>query len=401
LKKLLLLLLVAAAAVVGWGVFRKSTPPSVNFTRAKKQTLVSTLPTNGKVEPFEWQAVRAQTAGIVSRVPVHEGQSVAAGAVLAQITDPSLASELEAAQARVAEARANLSALEAGGKPAELAEIANSLERARLQLKQQENDYSTLQRLLEKQAATGMDVQAARDKLQQTRITIDGLEARRKSLVAQTDLAAQKARLQDAEAALNLARRRAAESVVRAPLSGVVYDLAARPGAYLDVGDLVTNVGAVGKLRVRVYVDEPELGRVAQGQPVTITWQALPGKQWHGTVESMPTSIETLGSRQVGQIVCTIDNPGRELIPGTNIDALIRTAAVENALIIPKEALRHDASGDYVYTLKDAAISRCPVKTGISSVTRIQITEGLADGDPVALPSDLPLKNGDRVTAVL
>ena len=58
-----------------------------------------------------------------------------------------------------------------------------------------------------------------------------------------------------------------------------------RAGSYVSPGDLVANVGQAGRLRVRVYVDEPELGRVAVGQPVTITWDALPGQSWPGKVE--------------------------------------------------------------------------------------------------------------------
>jgi HlyD family secretion protein len=148
-------------------------------------------------------------------------------------------------------------------------------------------------------------------------------------------------------------------------------------------------------------VDEPELGRVALGQPVTITWQALPDKQWTGTVEKKPTDIEALGSRQVGQVICVIDNPGHLLIPGTNIDATIRTAVVDGALTIPKEAQRHDAGGDYVFVLKGDTIDRCRVKTGTSSITRIQILDGLAEGDAVAMPSDTPLQAGMKVTAAI
>ena len=135
------------------------------------------------------------------------------------------------------------------------------------------------------------------------------------------------------------------------------------------------------------------------GQPVTIRWQALPGKEWHGTVERKPSSIQALGSRQVGEVVCTIENPGGELLPGTNVDAEIRTAVVNNALVIPREALRHDAGGDYVLALKDETIERRTVKTGASSVSLVQIASGLAEGDAVALPTESPLKPGDRVTA--
>jgi len=395
------MLLAVVVAAIGWAILRKNEPPRINFTRVKRQTLVSTLPTNGKVEPFEWQAVRAETAGLVSRAEVQEGQSVAKGSVLAAVTDPGLQADIEAAQAKVSEARANSSAMEAGGTPAEITDIENSLARTRLELQQQTTEYNALRRLAEKQAATAVEVQAAQNKMRQSELAIAGLEKRRTSLVAKTDVAAAQARLRDAEVALELAQQRVAQSVVRAPISGVVYGLAVRSGAYLNIGDLVANVGRMDRLRVRVYVDEPELGRVAEGQPVTITWQALPGRRWQGAVARKPTSIEALGSRQVGEVLCTIENPGRELIPGTNVDAEIRTAVVENALVIPRETLRHDANGDYVLVLQGDTVDRRPVKPGTSSVTLVQVSEGLSESDAVALPSDIALKPGDRVTAVM
>ncbi|SPE33422.1 Efflux transporter, RND family, MFP subunit [Candidatus Sulfopaludibacter sp. SbA3] len=398
MKKWLLLLLLIVVAVITWGIVRKNAPPEVKFTRARRQTLVSTLPTNGKAEPIEWQAVRTAAAGLVSRVPVQGGQTVAAGAVLAELTDPSLQADIEAAQAKVTEVRVSLAALEAGGKPSELTEIDNSLARARFDLQKEQKEYETLQRLQAKQAVTAVEVQAAADKMHQTEIEIAGLQKRRGSLVSKSEVDAARARLQDAESALQLARARAAESVVRAPIAGEIYGLDVRPGAYVNVGDLVANIGHLNRLRVRVYVDEPLLGRVAAGQPVTIRWEALPGKQWQGSVDRMPTAIQALGSRQVGEVVCAIENPGRDLIPGTNVDAEIRTAVAENALVIPKETLHHDAAGDYVFALKGDTVERRAVKTGNSTVTQVQITEGLGEGDSVALPGEVQVKSGDRVS---
>jgi HlyD family secretion protein len=399
LKKLLLLLPLAAVAVIGWGIFRKNTPPAVNFSRVKRETLVSTLPTNGKVEPIQWQAVSAQAAGLVTRVDAVEGGAVANGGLLAATTDPSLQADIDTAKARVAEAEANLASLQAGPRPAEMTDIENGLTRANLDLRQAEREQAAFERLAEKQAATAMEVTAARDKVEQLKVQIAGLEKRRRTMTPQPDIAAARARLENAQAALKLAGQQAAQSEVRSPLAGVVYGLAVRAGTYLNPGDVVAHVGVMDRLRVRVYIDEPELGRVALGQPVAITWQALPGKQWIGTVEKKPSSIEPLGSRQVGQVLCNIGNPGRLLLPGTNVDATIRTGVVEGALTIPKETLRHDAEGDYVFLLKDGALEQRAVKTGNSSVTRIQVTEGLAEGDAVAMPSDVPLKPGMKVTA--
>jgi HlyD family secretion protein len=396
-----LALLAAIAAIIVWGVLRKGDPPKVSFAHVKRQTLVSTLPTNGKVEPSLWQAVRAETGGIVSRAPVEDGQTVAAGAVLAAIADPSLQAEIDAAQAKLNEARANLASQEAGGKPAEFTDIENNLARARFDLEQVQKTLATLERLVARHAATQQEADAARNKVQQSELEIAGLDKRKRSLVSPTEVAAARARVGDAETALQLAQRREALSLVRAPMAGVVYGREVRQGSYVNPGDLVANVGHMDRLRVRVYVDEPELGRVAVAQPVTITWDALPGRQWHGEVEKKPVAVEALGSRQVGEVVCSIANEGRALIPGTNVNAEIRTAVVENAVVIPKETLRHDAQGDYVLALKAGAVERRAVKQGASSITMVQILEGLGDADAVALPSDTPLKDGDRVTAAM
>jgi len=400
-KKWLLLVLILVAAVLGWGIFRKNAPPKINFTRVSRSTMVSTLPTNGKIEPFEWQSIRAERAGILGAVSVRDGQAVTKGQTIGWISDPALQSDIQAGEARTAEAQANLAALEAGGKPAELAEIDSSLKQAQLQLQQQQKDASALERLVQKQAATSADAEAARQKVRQSETEIQGLEKRRESLVAKSDVAAARARLQDAQTTLDLARERAAQGVIRAPMSGVIYGLAVRTGGYVNPGDLVANVGDLNRLRVRVYVDEPELGRVVEGQPVTITWQALPGKKWSGKVERKPTSIQPLGTRQVGEVICWIDNPGHELIPGTNVDIVIRSAVAEKALVIPKVTLRHDAEGDFVFLLKDDVVERRAVTMGISSISDVQVASGLAEGDEIALPSETTLKAGDRVTPVM
>jgi len=397
-KKLLWLLAIPLATLGWWAYHRNNDAPQVAFAKVIRETLVSTLPTNGKVEPIEWQAVRVEQAGIVSKVPAQEGQSVSHGAPLAILSDTGLQADVDAAEARVAQARADLATIDAGGKQLELTGIESDLARLRVEKDHEQKEYASLRRLADKQAASMLEVDEIKSKLQVAEMAIEALEKRRTVLVTQSDRTVAVARLRDAEAALELAKNHIAQTVIHSPIAGSVYGLAARPGAYLNTGDLVTNVGQTGRLRVRVYVDEPELGRVQEGQPVTITWDALPGRAWQGTVERKPANIVAMGSRQVGEVLCTIDNPGRVLVPGTNVDAHIRTATVANALTIPKECLRRDANGLGVFALRGGRLAWQAVTTGVSSVTRVQILEGLADGDAVALPTALTLRNGELVT---
>ena len=401
MKKLLWLPVIAAAVLGIWAVARKSEPPQVPFTKVKRETLTSTLPTNGKSEPLQWQAVRMEQAGLVTKVPVIAGQSVTKGAPLAILSDTGLQADLDAAEARVAQARAQLGTVTAGGKHVELTNIDNDLARAKLERDEDQRDYNALKRLEAKQAATSNDVRLANSKLQEAELEIESLQKRRAALVTTSDKAVAEAQLRDAEAAVRLAKTHLALTIIRAPIAGVVYDLAARPGVYLNVGDLAANVGQTDNLRVRVYVDEPEMGRVQVGEPVTITWDALPERTWQGTVERKPANIMPLGSRQVGEVLVTIDNPGRALLPGTNVNVLIRTATVDNALTIPKECLRRDSTGAAgVFFLRGNKVAWQAVSTGVASVAKVQVTQGLAEGDAVAMPTDVRLKNGVEVTPV-
>jgi len=399
-KKLLWLCAIPLAALGWWAYHRNNEAPPVPFARVVRETLVSSLPTNGKVEPIEWQAVRVEQAGLVSRVPVQEGQMVSAGTPLAILSGTGIEADLHAAEARVAQASADLATIDAGGKQIELTTIESDLARLRVQKDHDQKEYEVLRRLAGKQAASKFDVDEMMNKVQAAEMAIEGLQKRRAALVSQSDKTVALARLRDAGAALELAKSHVAGTVIRAPIAGLVYGLAARAGAYLNIGDLVANVGQTARLRVRVYVDEPELGSVQAGQAVTIGWDALPGRAWQGIVERKPADIVALGSRQVGEVLCTIDNPGRVLLPGTNVDAHIRTATVDNALTIPKECLRRDSHGVGVFKLRGVRLAWQTVSTGVSNVTRVQILEGLTEGDAVALPAELTLHDGETVSPV-
>jgi HlyD family secretion protein len=165
----------------------------------------------------------------------------------------------------------------------------------------------------------------------------------------------------------------------------------------VNVGDPVASVGELGTLRVRVYVDEPELGRVSEGLPVAITWDAMPDRRWKGTVEKMPTQVVPLGTRQVGEVIVTIENPDQILLPGTNVNAEIVSQVVQNGLTVPKEAVRKENDKVGVYVFRGDHVEWQPVVLGASSVTRAAVTQGLAEGDVVALTTDAPLRAGERV----
>jgi HlyD family secretion protein len=352
------------------------------------------------VEPAEYIDVRVEAPGLVGRLLVHAGDMLRKGQVMAELTEPGLHQEMDAAVAREAQMRAELQTLQAGGKSGETSELDATSSRLKNDRDGAQRNLDSLQRLLASQAATPYEVDQARQSVKSLDVQLDSLKQRRASLVGKGDLAGAEARVREGEANVALSRERMIHDIVRAPMAGTVYDLPARAGAFLNAGDPVGSIGKLDPVRVRVYVDEPELGRVAAGQKVRITWDALPGKDWTGVVEKRPTEVISLGSRQVGEVLCTIDNPMHELVPGTNVNAFILTQVVENALTIPKAAVRRDGAIGVFLLQPDNTVKFQPIRTGASDALRVEVVKGLSDGDAAAEPSDVTLKNGMKVSPV-
>ena len=84
---------------------------------------------------------------------------------------------------------------------------------------------------------------------------------------------------------------------------------------------------------------------------MVITWDAMPGRKWKGSVDKTPTQIVALGTRQVGEVYCVIDNPDLDLLPGTNVNVDITAEESAGALTIPKEAVRRELGQAGVFAL--------------------------------------------------
>lgn len=396
-------LVFAAAAILGlwWYFAHQQSVPEVHFAEVKPSLLESTISTNGKVDPAEWAAARAETAGVVRSITVQRGQSVIAGQTLVMLDTTSSEAELAAAQARAQEARAESEVLRQGGKASQLSTINSSTLSAEAAIAVAQRNYDSLQRLQRSQAATPLQVQEAKDALDRAKQQLSAFQAQRQSLVTATDRTVAEAKLRDAEVAVAAAKHKLSLSSIKSPLTGTVYQFDLKVGAYLQPGDLVALVGNVNQVKVTVYVDEPDLGRIAQHLPVEITWDARPGRTWSGQVDKLPTEVIALGTRTVGEVTTVIDNPEHDLLPGVSVNARIVASVAKDALTIPKAALRSLKGANGVFRLSDRSLAWTPIKTGISDVNSVQVLSGLQKGDKVADrvidPSDAELLDRMRV----
>jgi HlyD family secretion protein len=400
LRSWLILFALVAAGVLTWALLKlKNEPPEVKFARVTRETIHSSISTNGKVEPIEWAAARAERAGPVVKILVERGRYVVKDAPLVEMDASEANAALVAAKARIAQAKSELAVIERGGRSTELSEISSSLTKAQHDLSVAKDEYERTKRLVAKNAAARIEEIVAKQKVDDAELAIHALDQKKAALATSSDRTPVLARIDDGEAAVRLAETQIRQSIIRSPIEGTVYQFDLKQGAYLNPGDTIATVGQLDRVRVYVHVDEPDLGRVSVGMPVIITWDALPGRTWNGEVDKPPTQVVALGTRQVGEVACVIHNPNHDLLPGTNVTVEIRSETVEHAVTIPKEGVRTERAQTGVFLLNGEQLVWKPIKPGIANTTRTQV-EGLNEGDAVALFSEKPLKDGMQVKAV-
>jgi HlyD family secretion protein len=170
----------------------------------------------------------------------------------------------------------------------------------------------------------------------------------------------------------------------------------------VQAGDLLLQEADLSHVLVRAFVDEPDIGRLAPGQRVEVTWDAVPGRIWNGAVSAVPSTVKLHGTRNVGEATCVVDNRDFKLLPNINVNVTIITAEHKNALTVLREAIRMDDSKPYLYQIIDGKLKRREVEISLQNLTRVEITAGLAEGVLVALGTadSKPLYDGTAVKVV-
>jgi len=402
----LLVILVIASAGLFLYFSRDNSAPPVRLVKVERANLVSNLTTNGKVEPVDAKELRALTPGIVRTIRVKEGEQVKRGQTILELDRGEASSEVAHAEAELQAAVAALENIQRGGSAAETNELENQIQQARAARDEAARQLASSERLLKVNAVPKIEVDEGKDKLRKAEQDLRYLEQRRTRRFGERDREQAQARVNETRAALDLARTRLAAASVTAPGDGTVYSLPMRVGNFVNRGDLLARVADLSRLRVRVYVDEPELGRLAAQQDVTVTWDAQPGASWKGKVERLPAEVVQLNTRSVGQVDCVIEssgeNTGQKLLPNVNVNVEINTKSRSGALTLAKEAVFYDTgvtghATRYVFLYEDGKVRHRDITVGVTTATQVEVLSGLTEGQTVALGTESKLANGVRV----
>ncbi len=377
----------------------RSQPPVVPVVTVTREDLTVDITSNGKVEPISPAVAHAEFPTFVKKVMAAEGQAVHRGEVILTLDAVDIRSQLAQARADSLAAQTDLRNARAGGPPDQVAQLRGDLAAARVQVRNLENAEKALRGLVAKQAATGDELAENEASLAKARANLDALEARKQDLAQRSSASIEAATLrfsksQDEVQSLD---EKARSATVVSPLDGTLYSLAVHAGDYVKVGDALAEMADLRHVRVRAFVDEPDLGLLEPSQDVEVTWDAKSGTVWTGHTEQVPKQVVSRGMRSVGEVLCSINNDKLELLPNTNVQVKILVHERRGVIVVPRAAVRDDKGGHYVFIFNGNKVRRRNISVGVASTSKYEVKSGLMVGDRVAEPIDQNLKNGMEV----
>ena len=430
----------AAVVVVGAGIVlysvnqaNKGVTTVQTAKVAKQDTLVSLVTASGEIKPTTYTNVQAQGFGRITEILVKEGDKIKKGDRLLVQDAIQANADVQAQAAALNASESGIAASEASYKAAQadlLTQKAN-LEKAKL-------DYERGQGLFRDGLIAKQDFDQRKTAYDAAVASADSANAKVLQVRAQLDQS--RAQLNQTKAVLTHTRDVLNKTTYLSPIDGIVSYLPVRLGEYVvpgiqnSNGSFLMTLSDMSIVTAEVKVDETDIVNVRMAQEADITIDAVPGKTFHGKVteigsqavlrsSGLATTQSTTSTQEAKdfKVVVTLDVPPENLRPGLSTTAKIKTAEKKNVVAIPIQALairsrkdledakknskgsggsvtlaappptatndpkKDEIQGVFVVNGKKAVFK--PVKTGISGVTDIEVTDGLAAGDEIVIGS--------------
>src|ERR1700736_442723 len=400
------------AAVVAFALVRLSGRQPVAKISAVppvRENLVSSISSNGKVEPIAPFVVRAQLDTFVERISVVEGQAVKKGQLLLELNIKDAAAQLADARSKLLRVEDDLRAAKAGGRSDDAAKTEGQLDAATAQRDRLQRNHDSLQRLIAQQAATKDELAANDLDLAKADAQVKQLTAAKQEFERGVRLDANRASLQVEQLRSEVAalEEKVRDGHIAATADGTLYSLPVKAGDFVRMGDLLAEMADLHKVRVRAFIDEPELGGLEPGEPVRITWDALPNRTWMGKTQVIPKQVVARGARSVGELLCEVSNDKLELLPNINVNVRINSRERMNVLTVPRGTVEAQGGQKFVFVILrnalgvgKATLQKREIHVGIADATNYEVLSGLQESDMIALPGDLDLKDGMPVRIV-
>ncbi len=322
-----------------------------------------TIPVTGTLVSNTRVEVKAEVIGHISRFEKQEGDHVAKGEAVAFVDDENY--RLARRQAETA---------------VELAEAG--LERARLMQAHSGTELERAEHLLNSGGITDKDLQAAQ---------LAGRDS-----TAQVSLA--EAQLEQARAALEVARKHVRDTVIYAPVSGEIQKKAANPGAYVEAPTPVFTIVDNTRLELESPVASADLSAIHAGQRVAFRVNSYPDLKFDGSVIDMNPAVDEL--TRSAKVRIRVANAAGKLKAGMFAEGEILTGTIASTIVVPAAAVYRDdrsAKSSYVFVIENGKAVRRTVRIGHERDSRLEIVEGLRPGDQLISEQNIEIAEGVRI----
>jgi HlyD family secretion protein len=394
----------ALTAIVVVVVLSERQPvPDVPVQTAIRASLSAAVTTNGKIEPIAPHEMRSLVGSHVTKVYAKEGQHVKKGELLAELDDAQIQADRSLARETLVTNQERLDIARAGGKVTELAQLESDLKKTDVERDRLSKNVVTLEALVAKQAATPQELNLERANLARAESDKQRLETTRTDFLRNNKVDVDRLSLlvQQSQDNLRDIEQKLASTRVIAPVEGTLYSLPVHVNDSIKEGDLLAAVADLRQIRVRAFVDEPELGVLEMGQTVVVSWDALPNRTWTGKTDQIPRQVVQHLTRSVGELLCPLNNDDQRLIPNITVSVRIQLRSRNNVVTAPRGAVVFEGSKRFVYVADSdqpgTRIHKREIKIGIADSTTYEVESGLNEGEIIALPSNLELRDGMKV----
>jgi RND family efflux transporter MFP subunit len=319
----------------------------------------------------------------VIATPVERGTSVSAGTVLVRVSGTESDAQLREAEANASQIEARLG-LATGQEfdPTRVPEVLNAM----ASLDWAEAEFGRIKALLDQKVVSQSEYDQRLTQVQ---------AARQQYLAAQNSAQQSYRSLIAARARVDLARKTAADTSVRAPFAGLVAERLVSTGDYVTRGTKVAAVVKIDPLRVELTVPEQYLSQVRIGQPVRLSVDAYPEETFTGHVRFVSPALKA--AQRALTVEAVAPNADGRLKPGLFATALLQQSSPAPALLVPATAVETLAGTSRVYVVAGDKVEERIVTTGERVGDRIEIATGVKAGEKVAANPRGKLTDGVRV----
>jgi RND family efflux transporter MFP subunit len=375
-----------AAVVVAGAVlaFLRFSSPLVVVSEAVEGPVVQAFYSTGTVQPDREFPIKANVAGTIAEVRVDKGDAVTKGQPLAIMAEPGLVFAQRQAQAELEEKQKRA---DAKNSPV-LQEYDARISAGQAQLEIAQRELARIKALIEKNAASQMDLDAASDRVKTVWTLVESAKAQRAT--RQLELERE---LQVARSALDTANWNLEQQTLKSPIDGVVLNRPLSVGTRVAINDVVMTVADVRpeKLVMRAAVDEEDVTKVRVGQVVRMTLYSYDSRTFEGKVARIYPQADP--ERRTFEVDVQIVDPDPRLSPGMTGELAFVMDAKARAVVVPSQAVQKGA----VYIVENGRLKKLSAEIGLRGIERSEVRSGAKPGDRVVISTVGDLEDGQRV----